>query len=146
MVKLVYRRILWLLGGTGVIGRGNIRPRDITNAGRRSILIAMRDGAVLEDRHPATGSAGDIFIAWQFPLHSGQAFGIGGRLLVLSSAIGTILLFVVGLYLWWKKRGMQKSAHGGASRHKRPLSMKRVYRITCLFSLLYLYLSSMRTL
>lgn len=48
--------------------------------------------------------AGDVLLNWLHPLHSGEALGLAGRLLVLLSGIGTVLLAVTGL-LRWAMRG-----------------------------------------
>jgi len=43
--------------------------------GRRRVYVSATDGRVQADSHIAAGTAGDRFLAWQFPLHSGKAFG-----------------------------------------------------------------------
>lgn len=53
---------------------------------------------------PGTGSAGDIFLQAQFPLHSGRIFGLFGRVLV--SLLGAVVatLSVTGVVIWARKR------------------------------------------
>ncbi|WP_426170107.1 PepSY-associated TM helix domain-containing protein [Sandarakinorhabdus sp. DWP1-3-1] len=78
--------------------------RDIGAGPGRWILVRYSDGAVLADRHVATGSAGDMFTAWLFPLHSGAAFGWPGRLLVAASGMALCAVIITGLLIWSRKR------------------------------------------
>jgi len=47
---------------------------------------------------------GDTFLAWQFPLHNGEAFGLTGRIAVFVAGIIPALLYISGIFIWWKKR------------------------------------------
>lgn len=78
--------------------------RDIDSYGRLWTYVSMRDGSLLGQRHDNGESAGDLFFAWQYPLHSGKAFGIPGRLVVFFAGVGTLALCVTGLLLWWRRR------------------------------------------
>ena len=78
--------------------------RDIDSLGRLWTYISMQDRRLLGQRHDNGASAGDTFFAWQYPLHSGKAFGIAGRLAVFAAGIGTLALCVTGLALWWRRR------------------------------------------
>jgi uncharacterized iron-regulated membrane protein len=64
----------------------------------------MTDGRPIARRHDNGASAGDQFFAWQYPLHSGKAFGLPGRWIVFVSGLLTALLVVSGLMLWWRRR------------------------------------------
>ncbi|HRO02400.1 MAG TPA: PepSY-associated TM helix domain-containing protein [Terricaulis sp.] len=83
--------------------------RDIDTYGRRLVSIDAETGAVLDDRHVATGSGGDVFIAWQYPLHSGKAFGWPGRLIVFAAGVATILLSWTGILIWLRKRRARRA-------------------------------------
>ena len=78
--------------------------RDVDSHGRRLLTIDANTGALLADQHAASGSAGDVFMLWQYPLHSGKAFGLPGRLLIFLSGLVLTLLCYTGLVLWWRKR------------------------------------------
>tara|TARA_R100001377_G_scaffold76605_1_gene53580 strand:+ start:1124 stop:1270 length:147 start_codon:yes stop_codon:yes gene_type:complete len=39
-----------------------------------------------------------------FPLHNGDALGLVGPKLVFISGFLPAILFVTGLYIWWRKR------------------------------------------
>jgi len=70
----------------------------------RCLLIDTRGGEVLQVRDAEHGSGGDRFLQWQWPLHSGQAFGWTGRILVFLSGLACPLLFVTGVIRWLQKR------------------------------------------
>jgi uncharacterized iron-regulated membrane protein len=53
---------------------------------------------------PGEGSAGDIYLQAQFPLHSGRIAGLGGRILVSALGLAVATLSVTGVYVWWRKR------------------------------------------
>ena len=71
----------------------------------RTVTIDQYSGAILEVRDPAKRhSAGETFLDWQWPLHSGQAFGWTGRLLVFVSGLACPVIYATGLLMWWRKR------------------------------------------
>ena len=70
----------------------------------RCLLIDSYAGHVLQVTDAASGTAGDTFMYWQWPLHSGQAFGWAGRILVMLSGLACPVLFVTGVIRWLQKR------------------------------------------
>ncbi|MDO9105482.1 MAG: PepSY-associated TM helix domain-containing protein [Methylovulum sp.] len=62
------------------------------------------NGAYLGDYVPGTGTAADIFDAWQLPLHSGQVIGLYGRTLISLAGAALTLLVVTGLLIWLHKQ------------------------------------------
>ncbi|SPP63722.1 PepSY-associated TM helix domain-containing protein [Nitrospira lenta] len=71
----------------------------------RQVAVDQYSGAILEVRDPTTRrSAGETFLDWQWPLHSGQAFGLAGRLLVCLSGLACPVIYVTGVLMWWRKR------------------------------------------
>ncbi|MGS0743339.1 PepSY domain-containing protein [Glaciimonas sp. GG7] len=50
------------------------------------------------------GSAGDIFMQAQFPLHSGRILGLTGRILISVMGAVVALLSATGLLIWLRKR------------------------------------------
>ncbi|MEM8930207.1 MAG: PepSY-associated TM helix domain-containing protein [Acidobacteriota bacterium] len=79
-------------------------PRDPDMYGRRMIAVDGTSGTVLSDHHTTEGTAADVFFVWQYPLHSGKAFGWPGRLIIFAAGLGVAGLNVTGLVLWWRKR------------------------------------------
>lgn len=88
----------------GVYAVRTFDPRDRDDQGRLWHYVAMDDGRITGIRHDNGSSAGDAFFAWQYPLHSGKAFGLVGRLLVLAGGAVTLWLCFSGLRLWLRRR------------------------------------------
>lgn len=71
----------------------------------RIVSVDQYSGAIVDVRAPDTRrSAGETFLDWQWPLHSGQAFGIPGRLLVCASGLACPVIYATGFLMWWRKR------------------------------------------
>lgn len=92
--------------------RGTVRvrlaePDDIRIRGQRFVFVDWHDGSVLAEHSLREGSAGNVFIGWQLPLHSGQAFGTAGRILVLVAGLVPVLLVVTGVVVWRRKRQVE---------------------------------------
>lgn len=87
--------------------------RDLSRYGTSYVHVDMATGEVVSDRHARDGSAGDEFVAWQYPLHSGQAFGWPGRIAVLFAGLATCTLTATGFVIWARKhRGRRKTRVG----------------------------------
>ena len=63
-----------------------------------------KTGALLGARQPWVGTAADIFLQAQFPLHSGRILGLPGRILISITGIVVAALSVTGVVIWWRKR------------------------------------------
>lgn len=63
-----------------------------------------RDGSAAGGVIPGTGSAGDIFLQAQFPLHSGRILGLPGRVLISAMGLVVAMLSATGLIIWLRKR------------------------------------------
>lgn len=61
-------------------------------------------GAEVGASIPGTGSAGDIFLQAQFPLHSGRILGFYGRIAASLLGLGVAALAATGLVLAWRRR------------------------------------------
>jgi len=85
--------------------------RDIDKYGRRWIYVDARNGRVVADRHATDGTAGDAIMAWQFPLHSGKAFGWWGRIAICMAGIAVCVFTVTGVLIWNRKRRARQQ-HG----------------------------------
>ena len=91
----------------GVMGVGFFAPGNSHGDGGLGnpwLYFDAEDGSLVGHQVPGEGSAGDIFLQAQFPLHSGRILGLPGRILVslLGAAVAT--LCVTGLIVWLKKR------------------------------------------
>ena len=67
------------------------------------------DGRLLGERRPWKGSAADIFVQAQFPLHSGRILGLPGRILISAMGLVVAMLSVTGVILWWRKRASRRA-------------------------------------
>ncbi|WGS83842.1 PepSY-associated TM helix domain-containing protein [Methylomonas sp. UP202] len=85
-----------------------VMKRDIEELSRfvgyREIAVDQYSGEILKVYDAGTGSNADVFYDWQWPLHSGHAFGWPGRILVLLSGLACPVLFVTGVIRWLQKR------------------------------------------
>lgn len=72
--------------------------------GNPSLYFDGRDGSSAGDKVPSTGSAGDIFMQAQFPLHSGRILGLPGRIFISAMGLLVATLSVTGIIIWQKKR------------------------------------------
>jgi uncharacterized iron-regulated membrane protein len=71
--------------------------------GNPRVVIDGDTGRVIARQLPGVGSAGDIFMQAQFPLHSGRILGVAGRVLVSCLGIVVALLSATGVILWARK-------------------------------------------
>jgi len=101
-------RANWIYGATQPTSTYTICKDGVAEQGsflhRRCVVIDQYSGKILDVDDPAIGTAGEVFTHWQWPLHSGQAFGWTGRILVFLSGFACPLLFVTGVIRWWQKR------------------------------------------
>lgn len=82
----------------------------------RIVYVDQFSGAILDVRDPTRRrTAGETFLAWQWPLHSGQAFGMPGRLLVFAAGLLCPAIYVTGLLMWWRKRRASPAGLRGPS-------------------------------
>lgn len=84
---------------------------------REQIFFDANTGELKAVYGHSNGTSGDRFNSWQFPLHTGQMFGLFGRILVLITGLVVAGLSITGVYIWYRK----------SRRHLtfRPLSLDR---------------------
>lgn len=81
------------------------RPGDVrASTGNSEVWLDQYSGAVLKVRDWRTFTAGDRFVAWLFPLHNGEAFGLIGRWIVFVCGFVPLILYATALRVWWLKR------------------------------------------
>lgn len=101
-------RMDWLYFPRTPRGTYTICHRDIEGISRvltrRCVVVDQYNGAIRYVQTPESGTGGEYFIQWQWPVHSGQIFGMPGRLIVVASGLICPMLFGTGGYLWWRKR------------------------------------------
>src|SRR5262249_26862811 len=77
----------------------------VGGVGNRIVYFDGNDGRYLDDFEPWQGSAADLFVQAQFPLHSGRILGIPCRILISIMGRVVATLSVTGVVIWAKKRG-----------------------------------------
>ncbi|MCB5190749.1 PepSY domain-containing protein [Methylobacillus arboreus] len=69
-----------------------------------------KDGSPAGSVIPGTGSAGDIFMQAQFPLHSGRILGLPGRIMISVMGAVVAMLSITGIVIWLRKRRSRSTA------------------------------------
>lgn len=78
--------------------------------GPARIFLDGQDGRLLGQREPWVGTAADIFVQAQFPLHSGRILGLPGRVAVSAMGLVVAALSVTGVVIWWRRRSARRTA------------------------------------
>ncbi len=76
--------------------------------GHKTLYFDAHSGKPLGQRIPWTGTAADLFVQAQFPLHSGRILGLPGRILISLMGIVVALLSVTGVIIWWRKHSARR--------------------------------------
>ena len=84
-------------------------PGDIMDSGTIRVFIDGRNGEVLGKFDHRNGTVGDKIRIWQFPLHSGQGFGMPGRVLVCLIGLIPPLLAITGVWLWLRRKRLRRA-------------------------------------
>ncbi|HET8938092.1 MAG TPA: PepSY-associated TM helix domain-containing protein [Polyangiales bacterium] len=74
-----------------------------------------RDGRFLGAEVPGEGSAGDLFLQAQFPLHSGRIAGVAGRVVITLLGLVIAGLSVTGLVIWAQRRRKARARQTAAA-------------------------------
>lgn len=75
----------------------------------RNVTIDQYSGRILHVQDRTGFTAGERFLEWQYPLHSGEAFGNAGRAFILSLGFVPLILYVTGFLRWRHKRRARSS-------------------------------------
>lgn len=96
----------------GIYGVGFFEPgNDHGDGGLGNpwLYVDGQDGRAVGEVVPGEGSAGDIFMQLQFPLHSGRIAGVPGRVLLTLLGLAVATLSVTGVVIWLRKRRARQS-------------------------------------
>ena len=112
------------LYGVGFFEVGN--DHGDVGLGNAWLYFDADSGAAAGGKIPGTGSAGDLFLQAQFPLHSGRILGIPGRIMISLLGAAVALLSVTGVIIWARKRRARQSSarQAGAIASSRPATAK----------------------
>src|SRR5690606_5058776 len=100
-------------------------PGDANARGDRFVYVSMRDAGIVGLRDVTRGSAGDVYIGWQFPLHTGEAFGAPGRTAIFIAGLLPALFSVTGVYLWLANRRPRRRSFSTTQKSQRPSGSQR---------------------
>ncbi len=97
---------MWYAREYGVYRAEFYRPDEGHGAGgvgHKALFFDGQDGRLLGDWQPWQGTAADIFVQAQFPLHSGRILGLPGRILISIMGIVVAVLSITGVVIWSRK-------------------------------------------
>jgi len=105
-------RLHWILlpsspTGVYVVGKQASEEPNRTKT-HRNVGVDQYEGRVLHVQDRGKFTAGERFLEWLFPLHSGEAFGAIGRPLALLIGLAPLTLFGTGFMRWRLKRRARK--------------------------------------
>lgn len=105
-------RLHWILlpsapNGVYVVGKQSSDEPNRTKT-FRNVGVDQYSGAVLHVQDRDAFTAGEKFLEWLFPLHSGEAFGEIGRPIVLLVGLTPLILYVTGFLRWRRLRRARK--------------------------------------
>jgi len=92
-------------------------PDDLSTTGDNWAFVDQLSGAIAAEQLNHRSRAGDRFLRWIFPLHTGVAFGMPGRLVILAAGVGLVGMMLAGLFVWGAKWGMRRRAHRRLASH-----------------------------
>ncbi|SDM10029.1 Uncharacterized iron-regulated membrane protein [Oryzisolibacter propanilivorax] len=72
--------------------------------GLSNVYVSSQTGEVLGAHRPWHGTAADVFVQLQLPLHSGRILGLPGRILMSAMGLLVVMLSVTGIVIWARKR------------------------------------------
>ncbi|OAI06308.1 PepSY-associated TM helix domain-containing protein [Methylomonas methanica] len=115
-------RLCWIETPHDANGSYRINLRQAGEPSQRfpktNVWVDQYSGQVLAISNPDELSGSDTVINWLHPLHTGEAFGLTGQLLVLVSGLLCPMLFITGVIRWLQKR------RGSRKRDRQPLTAK----------------------
>lgn len=71
-----------------------------------NIWVDRWSGQIRAVNNPKQFSAGQSFTTWQWPLHTGEAFGVWGKRLWFFAGLMPAFLLISGLLHWLRRKGM----------------------------------------
>jgi uncharacterized iron-regulated membrane protein len=85
----------------------------VGGGGHKRLYYDGQDGRYVGDKLPWSGTAADLFVQAQFPLHSGRILGLPGRILISIMGVVVAMLSITGLVIWWRKLKARRQRHAG---------------------------------
>lgn len=117
---------LWYAREFGVYRLEFFHPEEGHGAGgvgHKAVYLDAENGALLGDWLPWQGTAADLFVQAQFPLHSGRILGLPGRILISIMGLVIAMLSITGVIIWYKKLRARKARK---AREEKPVAVDRM--------------------
>jgi len=76
---------------------------------KTNVWVDQYNGEILAIRDVKKDSAGDTFLRWLHPLHSGEVLGLTGRIIVCIAGFIPLILYITGVRRWLQKRRVQNN-------------------------------------
>lgn len=74
------------------------------DGGATRLYLDAYSGARVGVRDPMNAPAGDTLLNWMYPLHTGEAFGLPGRIFMSGFGLVPLMFAVTGVMIWLKRR------------------------------------------
>lgn len=85
------------------------RPGELRRVyGTTQVYVDAKTGEVLKSRDATTASLQSRFIAALYPIHDGEWGGVATRLFAIVVGLWLVATIVLGLTLWWTRRGARE--------------------------------------
>jgi uncharacterized iron-regulated membrane protein len=78
--------------------------------GQTTVYVDAHDGALLRDSDAFKLPLNERIVNAIYPIHDGEAFGIGGRLIVLLTGLSLLTMGVLGGGMWWTRRAARAAS------------------------------------
>ena len=80
------------------------RDGDVHRLGDTIVWVHPGSGEILFERSARNRTSGESVMHWLFPLHSGTAFGLTGKIAMCVTGFAMLLMFPTGVWVWLLKR------------------------------------------
>ena len=88
----------------GPVGKELGRDRwEWNDSGQRNFYFDQYSGEVLHQWDTTNNSLADFVRSWPVKLHTGEFGGVGVKVLWAFTGLAPLLLFVLGVMMWWKR-------------------------------------------
>jgi uncharacterized iron-regulated membrane protein len=81
---------------------------DVHRLGDTIVWAHPATGEILFERSTRSRTAGETVMHWLYPLHSGTAFGLAGKVAMCLTGMAPLLLVLTGLWVWSRKRRAER--------------------------------------
>jgi uncharacterized iron-regulated membrane protein len=77
-------------------------------AGTTTVAVDPTDGAIVDAYDAGQGPLANRVTDNLYAIHTGEVTGVIGRVLVLLAGLALPVLYVSGLFTWWRRRSRRR--------------------------------------